>query len=130
MSSFDSLFDYMLHDSYTPAQTPFARGAFHPLDYESPTNPYLTRLRSLLPDDEHGSTSEARGRGGAEAGAGPGPGAGVGAGAGMGGLSMMEFNDFPFFDHALGHVHSLLDRVNRTVTEMYTPSRRTARHPT
>lgn len=42
----------------------------------------------------------------------------------------MEFDDFPFFDHALGHVHSLLDRVNRTVTEMYTPSRRTARLPT
>lgn len=34
----------------------------------------------------------------------------------------MDFDNFPFFD--LGHVHTLLDRVNRTVTEMYTPSRR------
>ncbi|KAI9232168.1 hypothetical protein MVEG_05580 [Podila verticillata NRRL 6337] len=133
-SPFDSLFDYMLHDSHTSStQTPFARGAFHPLDYESPTNPYLTRLQNLSSyEDDTGFSSGAGVRGRAEVGAGAG---GAGETGGTGGVragtgsTLLHF-DFEYLDHALTPMQSLLHRMSQTVTGMYTPSRRGGRHPT
>ncbi|KAG0332969.1 hypothetical protein BG004_001025, partial [Podila humilis] len=139
-TTFESLYNYMagagsfIRTRTSPAASrrmPFVR-RFHPFDFESESNPFLVSLenennnnyangsrRQMFPAGG-GSSTSARRRSAMVA-------AAAAAAAASSNMetseahrtaniadSVMDYDDFPYINQALGHVHTIFDRVNRT----------------